>query len=154
MRTLFAALLALLLSFSAAADTNDRLVALGHVWGIVKFAHPALGYSDVDWDAAGTKAISRVAGAGDTRTYTDAVQEMLAALGDPATRVVPDCVPGTPAAIPDSERLADGTLILRPTSSALDPVAALQQSQRVIVDLRHPPARALARLCRTRCSGF
>lgn len=138
MRTPFAALLALLLSLSAAADTNDRLVALGHVWGMVKFAHPVLGYRDIDWDAAGVKAIARVLAGGDTRAYTDSVQEMLDALGDPVTRVVPDCLPGTPAAVLDSFRLADGTLILRPTSTALEPIAALKQSQRVIVDLRTP----------------
>src|SRR5258706_4804647 len=55
-RSVVAILLALV-SFRAAADTTtDRLAAAGRVWGMVKFAHPALGYRDVDWDAARTRA--------------------------------------------------------------------------------------------------
>lgn len=67
----------------------DRLVGLCQLWGQVKFLHPSLAYrSDIDWDAALIKAIPKVQSAETADQYSGAVQEMLAVLDDPLTRVV------------------------------------------------------------------
>jgi C-terminal processing protease CtpA/Prc len=76
---------------SAEADQRlERLVALGRVWGGVWFSHPWFGYQDIDWDRALIEAIPRVRAAGDRRAYAEAVARMLAVIGDPATRVLPE----------------------------------------------------------------
>jgi C-terminal processing protease CtpA/Prc len=151
MRIVSVVLLALL-SFNASADTNERLAAVGKVWGIVKFAHPAMGYADVDWDRAGVEAVDKLLGGGDTRAYEAAASEMLAAIGDPMTRVVPDCK--ATQTISSSTRWIDSaTLLLAPSvDPTVDPTAALRQARRVIVDLRasvcspDPMPEALQRL--------
>lgn len=90
------AVLALLLLVPAAsgATTSERLAALGRAWGMVKHAHPYLGSTDIDWDRAGVRAIERTLSAGNAEDLAAAVQEMFAALGDPATRVMTACAGG------------------------------------------------------------
>jgi C-terminal processing protease CtpA/Prc len=73
----------------------DRLVHLAKLWGTVRFLHPYLAYKEIDWEEALVKAIPAVRSARTPREYADAVQSMLGALGDPATRVRP--VPAPPA---------------------------------------------------------
>jgi C-terminal processing protease CtpA/Prc len=66
----------------------QRLVALGKLWGAIKYFHPYLGYrEDIDWDKAAVEAIAKVNQGKSTAEYADAVDGMLKALGDPATRV-------------------------------------------------------------------
>jgi C-terminal processing protease CtpA/Prc len=67
----------------------ERLVSLGKLWGAVKYFHPYLAYrEDIDWDAALVSAIPQVNAANSAGEYAAAVQSMLLALGDPATRVI------------------------------------------------------------------
>jgi C-terminal processing protease CtpA/Prc len=67
----------------------ERLIGLCKLWGAVKYFHPYLAYRhDIDWDAALVAAIPKVSAANSASDYAAAVQSMLAALGDPATRVI------------------------------------------------------------------
>src|SRR5262245_28217567 len=65
----------------------ERLARLGRLWGTVRHLHPFLAYQELDWDAPLIKAIPKVEAARTRDEYADAVGEMLAALGDPATAV-------------------------------------------------------------------
>ena len=67
----------------------ERLVSLGKLWGAVKYFHPYLAYrDDIDWDAALVSALPKVNAANSAGEFAAAVQSMLLALGDPATRVL------------------------------------------------------------------
>jgi C-terminal processing protease CtpA/Prc len=67
----------------------ERLVGLCKLWGAVKYFHPYLAYrEDIDWDAALVSAIPQVNAANSAGEYAAAVQSMLLALGDPATRII------------------------------------------------------------------
>jgi C-terminal processing protease CtpA/Prc len=138
----------------AAAEAGpdvERLAHLGKLWGAVRYLHPYLAYKEIDWDGALVRAIPAVRAARTPDEYAAAVQTMLAALGDPVTRVVPERVPpaaakGTPPAL--FRRLDDGTLAiyLRPDlddsdEAAIDAAfkalaAALPAARAVIVDIR------------------
>ena len=66
----------------------ERLEGLCKLWGAVKYFHPYLAYrEDLDWDKALVEAIPKVSGARNDQEYAAAVQGMLGALKDPATRV-------------------------------------------------------------------
>jgi hypothetical protein len=65
-----------------------RLTALGRLWGVVKYFHPAFLDHDVAWDSATIIAIDEIRRAKSTADYHAAVASMLAKLGDPATRVI------------------------------------------------------------------
>jgi C-terminal processing protease CtpA/Prc len=81
----------------AKADTPDapalseaqvrRLATLSKLWGTVRYFHPRLAYNEIDWDGALARAAPRVAKAKTPKEYADAVGDMLAVLGDPATAV-------------------------------------------------------------------
>jgi C-terminal processing protease CtpA/Prc len=67
----------------------ERLVGLCRLWGAIKYFHPYLAYrEDIDWDAALVAAIPEVRAANNGGDYAAAVQDMLAALDDPVTRVI------------------------------------------------------------------
>ncbi len=69
----------------------ERLVKLCKLWGAIKYFHPYLAYrDDIDWDVALVTAIPMVSAVVETRDYAAAVQDMLAALDDPVTRVIQD----------------------------------------------------------------
>jgi C-terminal processing protease CtpA/Prc len=78
---------------------TDRLTGLFRLWGAIKFFHPWLAYKAVDWDAALLAAIPHAENAATRERYAAAVSGMLAALDDPATRLLPDA-----AAAPAAER--------------------------------------------------
>jgi C-terminal processing protease CtpA/Prc len=143
----------------AAGSSLDRLTQVGHLWGTVRYLHPYLLYRDIDWDAALVAALPRVEAAKSPQEYAAAVQGMLAALGDPVTRVLPaadtDAVSPlkplegqAPPAL--TRRLDDGTLVLDLTAAvrsmgsrdlmmSISPAFAETVQQRaVIVDLRGP----------------
>jgi hypothetical protein len=90
---------------SVNSDTTriDRLVTLCKVWSAVKLFHPYLAYRDIDWDRALVDAIPRVNAAQTSQDYAAAVQSMLDALNDPATRVVRNERAAAPVP-PDIER--------------------------------------------------
>jgi hypothetical protein len=74
----------------------ERLVSLCKLWGAVKYFHPYLAYrEDIDWDAALVSALPKVNAANSAGEYAAAVQSMLLALGDPATRVIEEVDNGT-----------------------------------------------------------
>lgn len=95
-RTLAAAAVLLALCCNAAARQAApapadearvaRLVGLARVWGAVKYFHPFLAYREVDWDRALVEAIPKVQAARTPQEYQAALNQMLAALGDPSTR--------------------------------------------------------------------
>ncbi len=100
MRRVVSAGLALFLLSSAAfaAEPVERLAHVGKLWGTVRYLHPWVAYKDVDWDAALVAAIPRVRESKTPEEYRAAVQGMLDALGDPATRVAD---PPTPSEAPE-----------------------------------------------------
>ncbi len=71
----------------APVSVTERLVHVVKLWGQIRYLHPWLAYKDVDWDAALVNALPRVRAAATPEQYAAAVQGMLDALGDPATRV-------------------------------------------------------------------
>lgn len=75
----------------------ERLDGLIRLWGAVKFFHPWLAHKPVDWDAALMAAIPRAEAAATREAYAAALSAMLAALGDPETRLLPDAAPAPPA---------------------------------------------------------
>ncbi len=80
----------------------ERLVDLGKLWGTVKYFHPYLAYRAIDWDSALVATIPTVEAATDSASYAAAVQTMLDALDDPATRIVEvDFPPMPPPGEPD-----------------------------------------------------
>lgn len=132
-----------------------RIAALGRLWGEVKYFHPYLAYRPIDWDSAFVAAYPRVAAARSRDEYAAAVQRMLDALGDPATRVMrprgqqpPPAAPRLKAQGPLTRWLDDSTLVVRLSalgdladfpgvSVRLDSVGGLIDAARaVVLDLR------------------
>jgi C-terminal processing protease CtpA/Prc len=94
----------------------QRLARLAELWGTIRYYHPALAYRDLDWDAPLVKAIPQVSAAKTKADYAGAVRELLAALGDPATALVPQAAAGTMAEgerHPAWSRLEDKILVVR-----------------------------------------
>jgi hypothetical protein len=89
---------------------TERLIALCKLWGVVKYFHPYLAYRPIDWDAALVTAIPEVSAAENDEAYAAAVQKMLAALDDPATRVVRQRAGESP--LPTSYLTDDSILIV------------------------------------------
>lgn len=69
------------------APRLQRLAALGKLWGQVRYRHPWMLSRRIDWDAAFSAAVLKVEAARGDDEYAAAVQSMLDALEDPATRV-------------------------------------------------------------------
>jgi len=131
----------------------ERLTHLAKLWGAVRFLHPYLAYKEIDWDAALVRAIPAVRSARTPQEYAAAAQGMLAALGDPATRVEPARPPVQPPAAgkPPAlftwltpERLsvylrpdADSGMTEAESEKAFQTLAGeLPRAREVIVDLR------------------
>ena len=145
------ALAAVLTCATGAAKGNDnveRLVALGKLWATIKCFHPGLDEAHPEWwDQALLTAVPAVETASSQSTYRAAINDMLALLRDPVTRVD---VPGqlsTPVAFGFVEaQLRDGVLVLTSGKTAGDPLESLQpalkllpQARGVIFDLRAGP---------------
>ena len=155
----WALLLLVALAVPAAAQSPSpdsqhvqRLAALGRLWGVVKYFHPAFLSRAIDWDSAVVVAIPKVGAARSTAEYAAAVRGLLAALGDPATRVVaaprPAAQPGSAAVTTRWE--ADSTLVVCIPSFRGDSVvpqlrataALIAAARRVVFDLRGPAPSA------------
>ncbi len=133
-----------------AATEVERLTHLAKLWGTVRYLHPYLAYREIDWDAALILAIPRVRSAKTSAEYAGAVGTMLAALGDPVTRVLPDRTLPAQAKRETSglfRTLDDGTLAihLRPDLGGDEKeleaafkalAAALPAARSVLVDIR------------------
>lgn len=86
MRRLFACL-TLCASLCHAQESYDRLAATVKLWNYVKYLHPRATSPGVDWNTAFAKAAPKVLSAGSDQEMSAAVDEMLAALKDPATHI-------------------------------------------------------------------
>lgn len=71
----------------ALPDRTERVVGAARLWAKVKFFHPYLAYRDLDWDAAFVAALPKLEAASTIADYRAALAGMLAALGDPVTRI-------------------------------------------------------------------
>jgi C-terminal processing protease CtpA/Prc len=121
--SLLVASVASVASAAGVADPHiDRLTHVGKLWGMVRYLHPYLAYKDIDWDAALVAAIPRVREAKTTAEYKAAVQGMLDALGDPATRVMEV---EAPAAAPKPAAGASPPPLVRKVEGGTDGVVIL-----------------------------
>lgn len=125
----------------------ERLAGVGRVWAAVHYFHPWLAWREVDWNAALAAAIPAVKAARDPDEYARAVQRMLDALDDPATRVIHRSPAPVPPHTPLARLTEDQILIvtLNPAtyrdagspSVALAPALAQWRKARgVVFDLR------------------
>lgn len=74
-------------STAAEVSSAPRLARLGRIWGTMRYSHPLVTYREIKWDDAAIRAIRRVAASDSDAELIAATSEMLAAIGDPATRV-------------------------------------------------------------------
>ncbi len=139
---------------AGAPDRDARLVGLARVWSYVKYVHPAMATSSVDWDAALVRALPAAEKATTDEAYRASIASLLAELQDPATRVLPREEPPAPAAAAEA-RLgletvdARTALVVVPSGAGLESTPDLQAElcarfteaagrERVVVDLRGP----------------
>ncbi len=94
----------------------ERLISAGKLWGTLKYFHPYLAYKNIDWDSALIRTIPKINNAKTTDEYAKAVQEMLASLDDPVTRVLPAKAAATTEVLkkttPFSYKTEDGILVI------------------------------------------
>ncbi|HSB10439.1 MAG TPA: S41 family peptidase [Blastocatellia bacterium] len=114
----------------------ERLADLCKLWGAIKYFHPYLAYRDIDWDAALVKAIPKVQAARTTDEYAAAVQSLLDALGDPATRVIRKeaSQPTRVEPPPFSTKTEDGILIVTISKEDSDDYAGTNQKLIALID--------------------
>jgi len=145
---------------AASADAQaSRLAGLARVWGQVRYVHPAMATSCVDWDAALVRAISAMESTDSDQAYRKAIAGMLSELHDPVTRVIEkETVASTPglASVPLSVRLetsdARTAVLTVPNDPVLETNPNLRAElcarfteasrfERVVLDLRSPSGR-------------
>ncbi len=149
----------LLVVAASSADPPARLAGLARAWGYVKYVHPAMVTSRIDWDAALVRAIPAVESAATDQEYRKAVAGMLAELHDPATRVLGDeSADATPAPAPGPVQIqleaveANTAVLSIPNDPALESTPNLRSEictrfteaahfERVVLDLRSPRGR-------------
>jgi C-terminal processing protease CtpA/Prc len=155
------ALMAAILLMAAAPATAEtsRLAGLARVWGHVKYVHPAMATTSIDWDAALIRAIPVVEKARSDQEYREAVASVLAELRDPVTRVVERDAAAASAPVParaalELEMLDADTVTLKVLNEpALEANPELRAElcarfseaarfERVILDLRSPAGRS------------
>lgn len=150
---------ALVLVASPVDPQTTRLVGLARVWGHVKYIHPAMATSSLDWDAALVRALPAVENATSDGKYRKAIAGLLAELHDPATRVIDkEPADATPGAA--SEALAvrletidsNTAVVIIPNDPAIESTPDLQSEvcarftdatrfERVVLDVRSPTGR-------------
>ena len=118
--------------------TLERLTRLGRIWGTVEYAHPYLGYREIDWETAGVRAIEKTLAAGTDGDFAAAAEEMLWALGDRETRVVVPCADPLIGMPPGIWKMLDQETIYIEARAEVDAAMkdALRASSAAIVDLR------------------
>jgi C-terminal processing protease CtpA/Prc len=105
--------LLLTLSSWCAAQSYDRLAEAAKLWAFVKYCHPGVTASSVDWDAALAKATPKILAAKDDAEFSVAVGEMLAALKDPMTHVIADSEMRGQAKLLPSAATEEGITVVR-----------------------------------------
>ncbi len=109
---------------TADAARVERLAGLAKVWGAVKYFHPSLAYREIDWDKALVETIPKVQAAKTSQDYQAALNQMLAALGDPSTRAEIDIevkaapTVEAPASAKEPVRTEEGVLFIDATRLA------------------------------------
>ena len=150
---------ALIVANPPADSQTSRLAGLARVWGQVKYVHPAMATSSVDWDAALVRAIPAVENAASDQEYRKAIAGLLADLHDPVTRVI-EKEPGHAAPAAGSPPLAvrretidaNTAILTIPNDPALEShpnlraelckrFAEVTSVERLVVDLRSPAGR-------------
>ena len=102
------------LSFSlepVRGDRIERLEGLCRVWGTAKFFHPGLAGDQIDWDKALIEAIPAVDAAASAEAYRAAIEQLLRALNDPASRTIapsPEKVAGARTGPPTLDWIKEG----------------------------------------------
>jgi Peptidase family S41 len=121
-----------------APDRGDLLLGLARAWAEAKFFHPAMFQRAIDWDGALVRAIPEVEAASDAKTYRAAIERLLAAMGDPETKVLEARGDGAPPS-PWKEWATQDVLVLhaRPPSEHYDSVKAERLVADVRADLEH-----------------
>lgn len=146
------AVLALALSLGAlaadppppAATPQERLVRVAKLWATARYQHPYLLTRRVDWDAALLAAIPKVESAASPAEYSAAVSGMLAALGDPITRILPAEDRKPPAQRPATRDhwSFEGDVLVHDRRAGLkdptwkDPAEDLEKARAVVIDSR------------------
>ena len=146
---------AVVLAGPTPAAQVEHLAGLARVWGYVRYVHPAMATSGLDWDAALVRALPAVEAAETEEAYRSAIGGLLSELGDPATHVVgsrPAETWGAEAAPMSGPRLETidprTALVVVPSDRTL-PTASLQADvcerfteatrfERIVLDLRGP----------------
>jgi C-terminal processing protease CtpA/Prc len=165
-------LAAVVLAEPSPAVRTEHLAGLARVWGYVRYVHPAMATSVLDWDAALLRALPLAESALTGDEYRRAVSALLAELGDPETRVLDD----TPEP-PDADAAQAGlrldrvdprtAVLVVPSEPGMEATADLQsevcarftegaRTERVLVDLRgrgRRPAGWLLPSAVVKCAG-
>jgi C-terminal processing protease CtpA/Prc len=130
-----------------------RLTALGRLFGVVRYFHPAFLERDVPWDSAVVATIDAVNAARNRDDYQGAIGRLLASLHDNASRLVATEQTATPQSAGNPSKRweiagADSTLIIAlpafadfPGVSRLLSEAApdVRRAPAIVFDLRGPP---------------
>jgi C-terminal processing protease CtpA/Prc len=81
-------ILFLLIAFLLPAQTpEERLAAAARLWVYVKYFHPGVTAAGIDWDAAFESTAPQVLAVKSDEEFVAALNQMLGALHDPATRI-------------------------------------------------------------------
>ncbi len=81
------ALVVVVANFCHAEDSNEKLAATARLWNYVKYFHPRVTSTEIDWDRAFTETAPKVLQAKSNEDFSKAIAEMLAVLQDPNTRL-------------------------------------------------------------------
>lgn len=141
-------------SSSPPTDQERHLVGLARVWGYVKYVHPAMATTDIDWDDALVRALPAVESARSDDAYRQAIAGLLSELRDPSTRVLPrEPEPASAPAEPGAMRLeavdARTAVLVVPSDAAIESSPTIDadvcarfaegaRSERLVIDLRAP----------------
>ena len=132
------------------AQETARLHKLCELWGGIKYFHPKLAYTDIDWDKALVSAIPDVRAAKTSTEYRAAVAKMLNVLGDPNSTILTPTAGDAGKPRPNTEkfRIEKDILILN-LGASLDTVfsndytkftedlkKALSSSNGLVIDVR------------------
>lgn len=128
-----------------------RLAAVGRLWSAVELFHPWTPRRPAAWDSALVRALPVIREAGSSDAFADAVDSLLASLGDPATHVMranPLAGPSARDPGPSRRWLEGDVLLVRMTNGAdawnfqaatsrLEIVANdIEKARSVVIDLR------------------
>lgn len=122
-------------------DRTDRVVGLARLWANAKFFHPYLAYKDIDWDAALIAAIPRAEAAMTIAEYRAALQGMLEALGDPATRMEASAAPQQTAPAASQQAASAATQQAAPAAASASTQQAAPAASQPAAQAPPPPAK-------------